>query len=159
MPQSDEIISKRITSIRDFHRFYISRVGFLDRKWASLLSLTEARILHEVYIHPATTATEIVSLIAIDGGYLSRLLRKFETAGYLVRKNAVHDKRQRVLSITPKGRKIYEAWSKIAQDNVMSMLHLMSDDEQQRMVDALEHVRELIVRADERAKEKTHIAE
>ncbi len=153
MPNSDDILLQRVATIRDFHRFYVSRVGFLDRKWTSMLSLTEARVMHEIYIRQSVTATEIVELIAIDGGYLSRVLAKFATAGYIARKSALHDKRQRVLSITPKGRKTYEAWSKIAQDNVLSVLRLMSDDEQSRMVDALETVRILMVNADARATE------
>ena len=155
MPSADEILLQRVASIRDFHRFYISRVGFLDRNWTSLLSLTEARVIHEIYARTSITASEIVELIAIDGGYLSRVLSKFVNAGYISRKSAVHDKRQRVLTITPKGRKTYEAWSKIAQDNVLSVLRLMNDDEQARMVDALETVRALMINADTRAVEKT----
>lgn len=153
MSRLDDILLQRVAAIRDFHRFYISRVGFLDRKWTSMLSLTEARVIHEIYTRPSVTATEIVELIAIDGGYLSRVLGKFSTSGYISRKSALHDKRQRVLTITPKGRKTYEAWSKIAQDNVLSVLRLMSDEEQASMVAALETVRALMVNADTRAGE------
>lgn len=155
MPRADDIILHRVATIRDFHRFYISRVGFLDRNWTSLLSLTEARVIHEIYVRNGVTASEIVDLISIDGGYLSRVLAKFAAAGYIARKQAVHDKRQRVLSITPKGRKLYEAWSRIAQENVLSVLRLMTDDEQARMVDALEAVRALMTNADLRAQHKT----
>lgn len=153
MPRADDIILERVATIRDFHRFYVSRMGFLNRQWTNMMSLTEARVIHEIYIRPSITATEIVRLISIDGGYLSRVLRKFETGGFIARKNAVHDKRQRVLTITPKGRKMYDAWSKIAQENVLSVLLRMSDDEQVKMVDALMVIRDLILNADDRAQE------
>lgn len=151
MPHNDEKLAQRVAFIRDFHRFYVSRMGFLDRKWTNMMSLTEARVIHEIYIRPSITATEIVGLIAIDGGYLSRVLAKFEKAGHIQRKSALHDKRQRVLTITPKGRKMYEAWSKIAQENVASVLRLMDDSEQQKMISALTDIRALIDDADSRS--------
>lgn len=144
-------MTQRVAYIRDFHRFYVSRMGFLNRQWTNMMSLTEARVIHEIYIRPSITATEIIALIAIDGGYLSRVLAKFEKSGCIVRKSAVHDKRQRVLSITPKGRKTYEAWSAIAQENVASVLRLMSAEQQEKMVAAIAVIRDVISDADRRS--------
>lgn len=151
MPRSVDMLAERIAAIRDFNRFYVPRMGFLNRKWTNMMSLTEARVIHEIYIRPSITASDIVRLIAIDGGYLSRVLRKFERTGYITRKKVAYDGRQRQLAITPKGRKAYDVWSKIAQENVESVLRNMDDATQLEMMDALHRVKTLITQADEKA--------
>lgn len=154
MPRSNDIQTQRVAFIRDFQRFYVSRMGFLNRQWTSLLSLTEARVMHEIYAGEPITATTVARQACIDVGYLSRLLQKFETAGYIMRRRVVHDKRQRVLTMTPKGKKLFETWSKMTQENVLSVLRLMTDAEQVKMVEAMALVRDLIITADTRAEKQ-----
>lgn len=139
-----DAFDERVAAIREFNRYYISRMGFLNRSWASVISLTEARVLHEIYIRPSTTATEIGRLIAMDAGHLSRMLRKFETQGYITRKKPAGDGRQRLLAIAPKGRRAYDEWSTMARENVARVIRDLDEDQQSQVVDAMRCIKELI---------------
>lgn len=123
-------------------------MGFLNHSWTRILSLSEAKVIHEIYIRPATTASEIGKLIRIDNGYLSRVLRKFERNGLIQRKRMIHDGRQRQITLTAKGRKIYDRWAKIARDNVADVVKHMSEEDQQVMIDAMQRIVQMIVSSD-----------
>src|SRR5580704_1400288 len=94
-------------TVRAFNRFYTRQIhllqeGILD----SPLSLTEARVLFELAHRKNPTATEIGSELALDPGYLSRILDAFVRQGY-IRKLSGADRRQRHLSLTAAGRKAF----------------------------------------------------
>ncbi len=147
---SPQVLDERVTELREFHRFYVSRMGFLNKHWAEMLTLTEARVMYEITLHTAVTASTIAAAVNIDAGYLSRVLRKFEQRGYIKRKQQLHDKRQRLVAITAKGRKAYAAWSKMVQEDVTSVLRPMTDEEQRRMLGIVGELRGLIEDADKR---------
>lgn len=150
MPRSKpaKVNVARLDAIRDFNRFYMPRMGFLDRNWTKILSLTEAKILHEIYVRPATTATKIGRLVHIDHGYLSRILRKFERNAIIARKRMVRDGRQMQIMMTAKGRRIYGQWAQIARDNVMDVVQHMSEDDQHALIEAMNRIMQLIVSSD-----------
>src|SRR6476619_5904112 len=75
---------REIESIREFNRFYTRVIGLLDRDFlGSPFSLTEVRVLLELYYRRITTATAIGQALGLDAGYLSRMLRGFERRGLL----------------------------------------------------------------------------
>lgn len=155
MPRTSPF-NQRVDAVRDFNRYYVPRMGFLNRNWTNMMSLTEARVIHEIYIRPSITATEIIKIIAIDGGYLSRVLRKFESNGYILRKKLPRDGRQRVLSLTPKGRRAYDAWSVIARENVADAIRNLDEEHQIEILHAMQRIRSLIEAADAGRKNGSH---
>lgn len=144
----------KIETIRNFNRFYVPRMGFLNRRWTSMLSLTEARIIHEIYIRPSITATDIARIVKVDAGYLSRVLQRFERDKIIVKKKVPHDARQRIITITPKGRKTYDAWGKMAEANINDVIMHMSAEEQSDMLAAMHTIARVISAADCRREKK-----
>src|SRR5215470_16933254 len=99
----DTAIPDRVAAVRRFNRFYTQRIGLLREAWAnSQFSLTEARVLYEIVQRDKPTASEVARELALDAGYLSRILRGFEVRGLIVRETSDSDGRQSLLSMTPR---------------------------------------------------------
>ena len=76
---NSSVFQERIGAVRRFARFYTRRIGLLqDRFLQSSFSLTQGRVLYELAQKRGCTATDIVGALAIDHGYLSRILRNFD---------------------------------------------------------------------------------
>lgn len=70
----------------------------------STLLLAEVRLLYEVEHNPGCTSKMIASTLCIDAGYLSRLLKGLEHAGYLTKTPSATDARAYSLMLTDAGR-------------------------------------------------------
>src|SRR6476620_6155053 len=72
----------RVAAMRRFNRFYTRRVGVLgEGHLQSQYSLTEVRVLYEVAHQERITASELGERLALDAGYLSRILGRFQERG------------------------------------------------------------------------------
>ena len=97
-------ISKTAEKTRAFNRFYLPYFHLLTQKYlSSEYSVAEARILYEIYDNERISATEIVSRLHVDKGYLSRILKKFETKALVTRTASKSDSRKAMISLTDTG--------------------------------------------------------
>src|SRR4029077_15970229 len=98
-----------IETVRRFNRFYTGQIGLLNEGLLdSPFSLTEVRALYELAHREHPTAADLCKELGLDAGYLSRILRSFEKQGLLEKKASPADARQSLLSLTRKGRKVFE---------------------------------------------------
>ncbi len=138
---SDRLLEQRVAEVRRFNRFYTRQIGVLhEGLLRSRFSLTEVRVLYELAQRDTPTATELRTELGLDAGYLSRILKKFEQRGYLIRQAARHDGRQSLLRLSPAGRKAFAPLDLRATAEVATMLRHLSDLEQRRLVSALRTV-------------------
>lgn len=110
----------------------------------SPFSLAEVRILYEVAHHTRPTAKSIAEMLRLDPGYLSRLLRGLRQRGLLTARTVPHDKRERRLALTAKGRKAFAVLNARATNGIAGMLEGLSDGEQQTLLASLGTVEELL---------------
>ena len=95
-------------ALRRFSRFYTRQLGLLDEGLlASGYSLTEVRVLYELVHRTGPTAADLARELALDPGYLSRILRRFTTRGLLRRDAHAADGRSSTLALTAKGLKTF----------------------------------------------------
>ena len=75
-----------ITAIRRFNRFYTQTIGALDARFLGTeATLPEARLLFEIATREPVTATVLQDALDMDAGYLSRLVARFATRGWIAR--------------------------------------------------------------------------
>lgn len=142
-------LEKRIEDIRSFNRMYVQRIGVLtERVFDSPYSLTELKIIYELSVKKSTTATHIRKSMSLDGGYLSRILNKFEKEGMIKKERSKNDARQHKISFTKKGEKTWEAISAEARNNVLKMLEPLSVEQQVRMTAAMNTIASILMSVD-----------
>jgi DNA-binding MarR family transcriptional regulator/GNAT superfamily N-acetyltransferase len=125
----------RVAAVREFNRFYTSRIGVLDEGYlASRYSLTEVRVLYELAHRGSATASELGRDLGIDPGYLSRILRGFARRGILARTAARDDARKSILRLTARGKATVAPLEARARDQIGLMLEKVPPAEQDRLV-------------------------
>jgi len=144
------VSEKRINAVRKFNRFYTKHVGALNEGLLnSRFSLTEMRVLYELYSGDNLTAGDLVKSLSLDPAYLSRILKKFKSEGLLKTAKSARDGRQRVLIFTEEGRRDFAPFIKASQDEVAAILTLLSDAEQIRLIEAMNLISSTLAPAEE----------
>ncbi|MFC6279754.1 MULTISPECIES: bifunctional helix-turn-helix transcriptional regulator/GNAT family N-acetyltransferase [Polaromonas] len=134
----------QIQAVRGFNRFYTQRIGVLAPYLGSEFSLTEVRVLYELAQRDQPTASELAQDLALDAGYLSRILRRFESQGWLARAPSVADARQSLLRLTPAGHKVFAPLQQQSNDEAAALLAGLSSAEQQNLVAAMGTLQRLL---------------
>jgi DNA-binding MarR family transcriptional regulator/N-acetylglutamate synthase-like GNAT family acetyltransferase len=135
----------RIAAVRHFNRFYTRQLGLLRKTYlGSPYSLGEMRVLYELAHGGARTATDIARALDLDAGYLSRVLRKFEKRGLIVRRQSEHDARRSDVKLTARGQEVFAPFEKRSQDGVRSLLDKLTADEQCRLVESMATIESLL---------------
>jgi DNA-binding MarR family transcriptional regulator/N-acetylglutamate synthase-like GNAT family acetyltransferase len=138
-------LSHNVAAVRRFNRFYTRQIGVLEETLlSSTFSLTEARVMYELAHHESTTATELSNELGVDAGYLSRILRSFAKRGLIDKRPSVTDGRQTILHLTDQGQAMFAGLNAASHSQIEAMLAGLSDDEQQRLNDALRTVERLL---------------
>ncbi|RAI38125.1 bifunctional helix-turn-helix transcriptional regulator/GNAT family N-acetyltransferase [Rhodoplanes roseus] len=128
----------RIEAVRHFNRAYTRRIGLLqDGLVDTPFSLTEARVLYELAQAPGTTATAVATVLGLDHGYLSRILKRFEKTGLVAKSASPEDRRQSLLTLSAAGATAFAELDRRSQDQVSAMLTALPDAAQQRLVGAM----------------------
>ncbi|MCG8482800.1 MAG: helix-turn-helix domain-containing GNAT family N-acetyltransferase [Clostridia bacterium] len=130
-----------ILEIRRFNRFYTEILGLLDQHvLESPYSLTEARIILEIYKIKDCTANKLMNKLHIDRGYLSRILNGFEKKGLIRKENFPTDRRFYFLYLTQKGKDILNDLENKSNQHVQALVAPLTGEEQGKLLDAMKHI-------------------
>ncbi|RZL92274.1 MAG: MarR family transcriptional regulator [Variovorax sp.] len=133
-----------VKAIRQFNRFYTRRIGALDLYLGSDMSLTDVRVLYELAHREAAVASEIGKDLGLDGGYLSRILRRFETCGWVQRGPHPRDARQSLLRLTEAGHATFAPLQQKSRDEAGALLAPLSAPQRRQLMEAMHTVQALI---------------
>jgi DNA-binding MarR family transcriptional regulator/GNAT superfamily N-acetyltransferase len=135
----------QIDAIRAFNRFYTAKIGVLEEGLLeSPYSLTEARVLYELAHREGLTATDLGRDLGLDPGYLSRLLKKFESQGLLARHRSHKDGRQQMLALTEAGRARFAPLEEKSRAEVADLLRPLATADRARLDAAMKTIRHLL---------------
>jgi DNA-binding MarR family transcriptional regulator len=137
-------LDPQVAEIRAFDRFYTRKIGVVDGMASNPFSLAEARVLYELAHRDQPTATDICKELGLDAGYISRILRDFERRKLVTRQQSKTDERQRFLTLTPKGRRVFAPLDERSNRDVAAMLEGHSPAERKQLIDAVRAVRRLL---------------
>jgi DNA-binding MarR family transcriptional regulator/N-acetylglutamate synthase-like GNAT family acetyltransferase len=134
-----------ISAVREFNRFYTQKIGVLR---AGLLdtdyTLTEVRVLYEIAHRQRPLASDLVRDLALDAGYLSRILAKFARRGWLKRERSGEDARKAHLHLTAKGRATFQALHIRSRDEIGALLAPLPPEQQVKLQGHLQNVQSLL---------------
>ncbi|QDR83163.1 bifunctional helix-turn-helix transcriptional regulator/GNAT family N-acetyltransferase [Sporomusa termitida] len=148
----DESMRNRATVIREFNRFYTHFIGLINKNiLASPYSLAEARVLLEVDKAGQCTASELTSLLQIDPGYLSRILKRLIAEKLVIKSRSPADGRVQVLSLTGLGQATFSNLAEASTQQIGRILAELPLYQQQELIDLLGGVRKILAPAGEQA--------
>lgn len=141
----DSIKAEATAAIRRFNRFHTQWVGALGGSvHGSGVPLTEARVLYELAQRPDWQAAEIAKALNLDPAYLSRILQRLMTRGWLGRNRSSVDGRAWRLQLTPEGRAAFASLDDASAAQAQSILSRLARSEQAALVDALATTQRLL---------------
>lgn len=130
--------ASHVHAVRAFNRFYTQRIGVLHHGvLQSPYSLTEVRVLYELANETDLTATDVQTILGLDRGYLSRILRRFERSGMLSREASKKDRRRSLIRLTAHGRKVFSALNARQSSDVEKMLQSVPDSAREKLVGSM----------------------
>ena len=118
-----------IRSVRRFNRFYTRQLGLLDEVLLdSGFTLTEARLLYELAHGQQLSASMLCKNLGLDAGYLSRLVKKFESW----------------LRLTPEGKSAYAPLNRASQRQVSQWLSALNTEQCHELLQAMKTLEALL---------------
>lgn len=142
---SASFVDRQIAEIREFNRFYTARLGLLRKRHLDgEFSLTEARILYEIGANPHITAAGLCGVLALDPGYVSRLLSALARRKFVRQLASTADARQRLLTLTPAGIVALARLNAQSDTQIDSMLSHLNTADRERLVAAVMEARRIL---------------
>jgi DNA-binding MarR family transcriptional regulator/N-acetylglutamate synthase-like GNAT family acetyltransferase len=135
----------RVAAVRAFNRFYTGRIGVLGE---GLLrtphSLTEARVLYELGQRDALDVADLRRELAIDAGYLSRLLARLEDHRLVTRERSSSDARRQRVGLTDEGAAAAAELDRRSADEIAALLAGLGEERERRLVAAMGVIRDVL---------------
>ncbi|WP_422769716.1 bifunctional helix-turn-helix transcriptional regulator/GNAT family N-acetyltransferase [Plantactinospora sp. WMMC1484] len=138
-------LAPQAAAVRDFNRFYTRIIGALDEGLVRTpFSLTDARVIYELAQRPATEVPALRRELALDPGYLSRILSRFAADGLVERSQSPDDARRQVITLTGAGRAAYRLLDERTQTGTEALLGRVPEADRARLVEAMRTIRQVL---------------
>jgi DNA-binding MarR family transcriptional regulator/GNAT superfamily N-acetyltransferase len=145
MPGIAAPADEAIGAVRRFNRFYTRQIGLLEEGLLkSRFSLTEVRVLYELANREGLTAAALARDLGLDKGYLSRILKRFEAEGLLVRAPAGGRGRRAVLALSETGREAFAPLDAASQKQVAELLQPLAEPQRRQLVGAMTTIERMV---------------
>jgi DNA-binding MarR family transcriptional regulator/GNAT superfamily N-acetyltransferase len=134
-----------VAVVRAFNRFYTRRIGVLgDGLLRTPHSLTEARVLYELGQREVMDVADLRRELAIDAGYLSRLLARLQEQGLVDRERSPSDARRHRVRLTDDGAAAASDLDRRSAEEIGALLEGVGDEARRRLVAAMGVVRNVL---------------
>ena len=135
-----------IKQVRDFNRVYTNILGLLNKHILdSPYTLTEVRILLEIKKTTDCTANTLITKLSIDRGYMSRIIKRFETNGLITKESARTDNRKSFLRLTQKGKEVMSKLEDKSNEQVKILIDHLSENNQRKLVESMNFIKNTLL--------------
>ena len=118
--------------IRLFNRRYTEAIGSLDDRHEGLdVTLVQSRLLYTIGSLHEPPVNQIADELGLDLAYTSRVLGTLEDAKLIRRTISADDRRQRVVALTAKGRRLLDEIERRSNQRVLALVRHLDADEHQ----------------------------
>jgi len=135
MPVLDAVAAEDVAQFRGFNRMWSQLGGLLS---AGLLdspfSLTEGRVIFELAQRGPADLAEVRQALALDAGYLTRIVRRLRSQGLVRSTPSPRDGRRQVLELTDLGRETFAGLDRAADEQASAVLAGFSPEARRRFV-------------------------
>ncbi|GAA4242048.1 helix-turn-helix domain-containing GNAT family N-acetyltransferase [Actinomadura meridiana] len=136
-----EVADDDIGTVRAFNRFYTGVIGVLGEGLVrSPYSLTEARVIFELAQREDTEVLNLRRTLALDAGYLSRMLARFESDGLVARERLAGDARRQSVRLTARGREVFAMLDARSVTEIRDLLEGLPTGDRRRLLAAMRTV-------------------
>lgn len=137
--------SALLDQVRSFNRLVTERVGALNDHFLGRdRPLGECRLLWEIG-EGEIEIRQLRGRLALDSGYVSRLLRSLEQQGLVQVEESTDDARVRRVHLTEAGRAERAALDQLSDEFGLSLLQPLSEEQRTRLTSAMAEVERLLV--------------
>jgi DNA-binding MarR family transcriptional regulator/GNAT superfamily N-acetyltransferase len=135
-----------VQEVSEFNNYYNSLSELLNKHLAdNQLSLSALRVLVRLREEAdECTAGKLIATLGIDGGYLSRILKSFESNQLLSKRKSTTDGRTWYLQLTAKGRKLLETLEESSAAQIRQLLEPLAGEQQEGLMGAMKTVRRIL---------------
>lgn len=145
IPTAKDPLPSFISSFRRFNRMYTRLIGTLDEGYHHTpFSLADVRVIYELATRTHSTATDIAASLSLDPGYLSRILRKLESAKLLKRQINKEDNRSAELKLTAKGQAIFRKVNALSEKQARGIILPLPANEQTQLIDSMKAIEKIL---------------
>lgn len=110
----------------------------------SKYSLSEVRVMYEIYHNPAITARQIKEVIQIDEGYLSRLIKKLVDQDLIIKNKSKADNRASSLTLSKRGVKTFLELNERSSNTISDLVNHLEENEQKELILVFEKIKSLL---------------
>lgn len=134
-----------VAAVRRFNRVYTRAIGVLERGYLGTpYTLAEGRVLYEIATGGGVTASTICEITGLDAGYVSRIVKRFEREGVVIRARSAEDGRRAVLRLTTHGLEVFEPFDRRSAERVEGLIAHLPSASRERLTRALADVERLM---------------
>ncbi|WP_125707325.1 MarR family winged helix-turn-helix transcriptional regulator [Companilactobacillus zhongbaensis] len=136
---------EEIYNVREFDRFYTNILQLTDKYHLhTKFTILESRILLEID-RGVNTANQLLNLLKLDKGYISRVLKKLETEGLLFKTADQNDLRVKFLQLTPAGHEALDEINRRADKQIQELFKNVEKSEIKPIINAMKKIQTELV--------------
>ncbi|MGN6169583.1 MAG: MarR family winged helix-turn-helix transcriptional regulator, partial [Solirubrobacteraceae bacterium] len=130
--------SDPVARVRSFNRFYTNLLGVLQEGFLRTpYSLAESRVIFELAQRRTAQLTDLRRDLAVDAGYMTRILTRLEAAGLVLRERSEADARRQVVRLSKQGQRIFKTLDKRSAEDVAKILSRLTAEEQNDLLTSM----------------------
>jgi DNA-binding MarR family transcriptional regulator/ribosomal protein S18 acetylase RimI-like enzyme len=136
---------EQISAVREFNRFYTTRLGLLRKRHLDGdFSLTEARLLYEIGAAPKLTASSLRETLNLNAGYVSRSLALLTKRKLVCQTTSKEDGREKLLTLSPAGDRAVAWLNEQSALQIKGLLANVCSTERDALLDSLSKIRSIL---------------